>query len=1247
MSENWPAPTPRDEMLSRVVVRGRRIRMVNRLLIGVAAAAATAAGVAGLALGASGTVSFGGGPVGAAVAGDGVTYFACPNTGAVGELHDGDRVYLTGQDDSGDWVQVRSPLTSTSRVWIRGELVDPDEQIDLPVATCSDEVGELALVDPTVTTTTTAEPVDEEPDEADGSTTTSTVAPTTTATTAPATTTTVAPPPPTTTTAPTTTTTSTTTTTTAPTTTTTTAPAPVIGQISESPGTIREVDAIAPSTNCSSNPTDPTTSTISLGATNASTATMSWSVGGSSGSKSMTQQGQGFSAVLGPFGESTIPSGSATIQVTIEISGPGGTDTAQTSVQLLHSTTALRVMTMNQRTLILLSVVAGLALFSGGLVLGNVVRSDAGEDPASPNTVPIATAAPVLAGTSPGATEAAPDPVSPYQRSGHQIPLDLPSTGGDPDGPADASTAGPSTGSPDAAGTEEGEPSALAERIYGPERGIDSDGEGEIYEPPTTPSEMADADDADPDGDGADPGDAEGAGDGSDGDLVGVDLEELLAEEWPVDLPRPRLEEPRFSDPCAAADADEDACPAGMGGTITLLDHGEGTPDPLSISAQLYETLSVSGVLRCDDLGMGDDGIYRAVFASNNPADFTIRHWPSGSPDEAQELSYRTPDSERDWWAERHLAGEPTWANPHGGVQNCPEIPGLAHRHTTVEIHGVDDFGTEDTARIFFTPPRGGSGETPRTVTFTPRRDPVHGILAAPYKSDSESVYMASIPKNGPRGSERSCTDIEADMLDGRHRSDLSLVDVRDGTLARRPGDDSDPDFDRVAVGRVFPEEGTTYDLCVWITVPGPRSFDRPTVIERESFTVRAPRALRVRIWATGGFAIGPLDAYSVRVAATNWRDGYGPGRTFPDDDLPSGPFTFDERVLMTGSGSSKVPATTLLEITGPSGWTSTIDVPTPTRCPMLGFFECPTPGSDEYRVPIPLMDGRLSLVVERYAGPGGPPDGNPLEDGWQVRSQGDFDPAEPEGSAELPRIDGHRSFLRTRPGEPGEAPGMTMRLEFDRPVRVEATPHMNFVGDCGAGETQTTDDFRSSVQMFWEELCWGGAYSVGLLAVDEEGNELDLRAEVDGTPTGDVGWGYVVLPGFTIEEFTVGVTIDRLGDGIRPQSIGGTVGGVSIGAFAAPGREPRCQTDVDRGRQTNTVPSDGGVPITWRDPVTVYLQVAGAGDGRDCGLDDGYVAVTLRQEVPLDELLAGPVTLTYDEADAQITVEIIDVVAG
>ncbi|MFP4512178.1 MAG: hypothetical protein ACLFRV_04425 [Acidimicrobiales bacterium] len=328
MPENWPTPTPRDELLARVVVRGRRIRMLNRLLIGVAAAAATAAGAVGLALGASGTVSFGGGPVGADVGGDGATYFACPNTGAVGELHDGDRVYLTGQDDSGDWVQVRSPLVSTSRVWIRGEHVDPDEQVDLPVATCSDEVGELELADDATTTTTTTEAVDQEPDEPEETTTT--VAPSTTATTAPPTTTpaTTAPTPTTTTTTttvPTTTTTSTTTTT-VPTTTTTTAPAPVITSASVSPTPM--IRRVSPAGSCESSFGGHETSTVRAdGVANATSVPWVARINGqqvASGSLSPSLQvPDRWQGSIGPFAQGSQQSPDQ-VTVVVTASGPGG-----------------------------------------------------------------------------------------------------------------------------------------------------------------------------------------------------------------------------------------------------------------------------------------------------------------------------------------------------------------------------------------------------------------------------------------------------------------------------------------------------------------------------------------------------------------------------------------------------------------------------------------------------------------------------------------------------------------------------------------------------------------------------------------------------------------------------------------------------------------------------------------------------------------------------------------------------------
>jgi hypothetical protein len=304
MSEQWPAPTPRDEMLARVIVRGRRIRLVNRLLLGAAIGGAVVAGAVGVGLGVSGALSDGG-PAGA-VTRSALAYYLCPATGAAGELHDGDRVLVTGVDESGDWLQVRDPASLDRRVWVQREYVDPDRELEVPVADCSTEVRSFESADPAPTTTTTETTLPSETTEPE-------VPEETTTTTSPATTTTAP----------------TTTTTTAPTTTTTTAPAPVIGAITRSPATIIEDWVGYPGT-CNG----PTTSSISVPISNASSATMSWNVGPQPRSTSMSAQGGVFSAILGPFDETVVASGNVTITVTITAVGPGGQATKQTTVRL-------------------------------------------------------------------------------------------------------------------------------------------------------------------------------------------------------------------------------------------------------------------------------------------------------------------------------------------------------------------------------------------------------------------------------------------------------------------------------------------------------------------------------------------------------------------------------------------------------------------------------------------------------------------------------------------------------------------------------------------------------------------------------------------------------------------------------------------------------------------------------------------------------------------------------------------------
>lgn len=345
MSEQWPAPTPRDEMLARVIVRGRRIRMINRLWIALGIGGAVAAGALGVGLGYSGAV-FGGSRGAASLASGALTYYSCPATDAGGQFHHGDRVLVTGLDESGEWLQVRNPDNLDDRVWVLREYVDPDDELDLPVAGCTAEPGSFDQAAAPTTTSTPDTTLPEEPedgeegeegqddDEAEEPTTT-TAPPTTVPTTAPPTTAPTTAPP---TTQPTPTTTAPTTTSTTAPTTTTTQPAPVIGTIQRSPSVLREADATPPANQCSNNPSDATTATISTVISNATSATMSWSVGSSSGSVPMSRNGQSFSAVLGPFGETTIPAspGSASISVTITATGPGGQRSAGTSLTLNH-----------------------------------------------------------------------------------------------------------------------------------------------------------------------------------------------------------------------------------------------------------------------------------------------------------------------------------------------------------------------------------------------------------------------------------------------------------------------------------------------------------------------------------------------------------------------------------------------------------------------------------------------------------------------------------------------------------------------------------------------------------------------------------------------------------------------------------------------------------------------------------------------------------------------------------------------
>ncbi|HQZ36124.1 MAG TPA: hypothetical protein PK020_16980 [Ilumatobacteraceae bacterium] len=102
--------------------------------------------------------------------------FDCPDGALRGSALPGDRVYVTGRNQAGDWLELRDPRNSSNRAWVPATAVDPDAVADVPVVPCKESVE---LIADTATSTST--------------TTSTTIPETTTTTTVPETTTTLAP----------------------------------------------------------------------------------------------------------------------------------------------------------------------------------------------------------------------------------------------------------------------------------------------------------------------------------------------------------------------------------------------------------------------------------------------------------------------------------------------------------------------------------------------------------------------------------------------------------------------------------------------------------------------------------------------------------------------------------------------------------------------------------------------------------------------------------------------------------------------------------------------------------------------------------------------------------------------------------------------------------------------------------------------------------------------------------------------
>jgi hypothetical protein len=95
-----------------------------------------------------------------------VPFYFCPGEDAMGEVHGGDRVFITGKTADAGWLELRAPNNVQSRIWVESRYITEDADLGgIPETDCEIPVGETAA-----TTTSTSEPT----------TTTSTSEPTTT-----------------------------------------------------------------------------------------------------------------------------------------------------------------------------------------------------------------------------------------------------------------------------------------------------------------------------------------------------------------------------------------------------------------------------------------------------------------------------------------------------------------------------------------------------------------------------------------------------------------------------------------------------------------------------------------------------------------------------------------------------------------------------------------------------------------------------------------------------------------------------------------------------------------------------------------------------------------------------------------------------------------------------------------------------------------------------------------------------------
>ena len=84
--------------------------------------------------------------------------YDCPGGTLISSAYAGDRVYVTGRDESGGWLEIRDPRNEYLVRWVQADSVDPDALVDVPVHECDQTLGTVPFDETSATSVATTDP---------------------------------------------------------------------------------------------------------------------------------------------------------------------------------------------------------------------------------------------------------------------------------------------------------------------------------------------------------------------------------------------------------------------------------------------------------------------------------------------------------------------------------------------------------------------------------------------------------------------------------------------------------------------------------------------------------------------------------------------------------------------------------------------------------------------------------------------------------------------------------------------------------------------------------------------------------------------------------------------------------------------------------------------------------------------------------------------------------------------------------